>query len=289
MRPVVAGRTSSHVTSAWSPAPRQCHRAGQERPHPPREARRGSRRLRPFPSRVRAGRRRRRLDRPLHRMVGRAHVGWIRITSGAPRNSTRPEIGPFAYRALRSWPSATRTASRSRIGSNTASQRSRPIWSPAGSDSSCLRDAPSGPCSTWTPRKTTNARCATERRRPPTCFYGGSSSIALMASRRTSRVRRLRLRPTGCRFGASLAFAPDVVVWHPTRDRARPFLRAQWLYCRGFAVREGRAGRMPQDLRLRSLVPFVSVARSRRWWGSPTALIVAGSARTAWYRHGTRR
>ena len=68
-------------------------------------------------------------------------------------------------------------------------------------------------------------------------------------------------------LGASLAFAPHVVVWHPTRDRAKPFLRAQWLYCWGFAAREGRARRLPQDLKLKSLVPIVSVARSRRWWG----------------------
>lgn len=67
--------------------------------------------------------------------------------------------------------------------------------------------------------------------------------------------------------GADLVYAPDVVVWHPTRDRARPFLRAQWIYSRGYGVREGRAGRIPQDLRLKALVPVVSVWRTRRWWG----------------------
>jgi glycosyltransferase involved in cell wall biosynthesis len=68
-------------------------------------------------------------------------------------------------------------------------------------------------------------------------------------------------------MGSSLSFASEVVVWHPTRDRAKQFLRAQWIYSRGYAVREGRAGRVPQELRLKALVPFVSPMRSRRWWG----------------------
>jgi glycosyltransferase involved in cell wall biosynthesis len=68
-------------------------------------------------------------------------------------------------------------------------------------------------------------------------------------------------------LGASLAFDPEVVAWHPTRDRARPFLRAQWIYCHGYGARESRAGRFPRDLRLRSLVPIVPQVRSRRWWG----------------------
>lgn len=71
----------------------------------------------------------------------------------------------------------------------------------------------------------------------------------------------------GVASGASLAYAPKVVVWHPTRDRAKPLLRAQWVYGRGYAAHESRAGRTPAGLRPRSLLPVVSVARSRRWWG----------------------
>jgi glycosyltransferase involved in cell wall biosynthesis len=67
--------------------------------------------------------------------------------------------------------------------------------------------------------------------------------------------------------GARLVFAPKVVVWHPTRDRARPFLRAHWIYSRGYGVREGRAGRVPSDLTVKALVPVVPVMRTRRWWG----------------------
>jgi len=67
--------------------------------------------------------------------------------------------------------------------------------------------------------------------------------------------------------GASLAYVPDMVVWHPTRDNARPFLRSQWIYSRGYGVREGRAGRFPNDLRWKHLVPVVPVMRTRRWWG----------------------
>jgi glycosyltransferase involved in cell wall biosynthesis len=68
-------------------------------------------------------------------------------------------------------------------------------------------------------------------------------------------------------LGASLSFAADVVVWHPTRNRAKQYLRAQWIYSRGYAAREGRAGRVPQDIKPKSLVPVVPMLRSRRWWG----------------------
>ncbi len=67
--------------------------------------------------------------------------------------------------------------------------------------------------------------------------------------------------------GASLSFASDVVVHHPTRNAARAFLRTQWVYSRSYAVHEARAGRRPQELSAKALVPVVSVARSRRWWG----------------------
>jgi glycosyltransferase involved in cell wall biosynthesis len=67
--------------------------------------------------------------------------------------------------------------------------------------------------------------------------------------------------------GAELSYGPDVVVWHPTRNRAKPFLRAQWIYSRGYGAREGREGRVPQGLRLRALVPVVQPLRARRGWG----------------------
>jgi GT2 family glycosyltransferase len=64
--------------------------------------------------------------------------------------------------------------------------------------------------------------------------------------------------------GATLAFAPAARVSHPTRNAARPFLRAVWIYNRWYAAREARAGRLPEGLRLRSWVPFVQRVRSRR-------------------------
>jgi glycosyltransferase involved in cell wall biosynthesis len=67
--------------------------------------------------------------------------------------------------------------------------------------------------------------------------------------------------------GARLVYAPDALVWHPTRDRARPFLRAVWIYNRWYAAREARAGRLPEGLRLRSWVPIVQRLRSRRRFG----------------------
>jgi len=66
--------------------------------------------------------------------------------------------------------------------------------------------------------------------------------------------------------GAKLSFASDAVVWHPTRNRAKPFLRAVWIYNRWYAAREARAGRVPEGLRLRSWVPLVQPIRARRRW-----------------------
>jgi glycosyltransferase involved in cell wall biosynthesis len=64
--------------------------------------------------------------------------------------------------------------------------------------------------------------------------------------------------------GVRLTFAPDAVVWHPTRDAARPLLSALWKYNRGYAVHAGRAGRVPDAVKLREWVPIVQTLRSRR-------------------------
>jgi glycosyltransferase involved in cell wall biosynthesis len=66
--------------------------------------------------------------------------------------------------------------------------------------------------------------------------------------------------------GARLDYAAEAVVWHPTRTRAKSFLRAVWIYNRWYAAREARAGRTPEALRLRSLVPVVQPFRARRRW-----------------------
>ena len=66
--------------------------------------------------------------------------------------------------------------------------------------------------------------------------------------------------------GAALSYAPEAIVWHPTRDRAKSFLRAIWIYNRWYAAREARAGRTPEGLRLRSWVPLVQPIRARRRW-----------------------
>jgi len=64
--------------------------------------------------------------------------------------------------------------------------------------------------------------------------------------------------------GAHLAYAPSAVVWHPTRDRARPFLRMVWIMHRWYAAREVRARRRPLGLKLRWWVPFLHVRWRRR-------------------------
>jgi GT2 family glycosyltransferase len=69
------------------------------------------------------------------------------------------------------------------------------------------------------------------------------------------------------RAGYRLAFGRDALVHHPTRNSARPFLKAAWIYNRWYAVRESRARRLPEGLKLRSWVPFVQPIRARRRWG----------------------
>jgi glycosyltransferase involved in cell wall biosynthesis len=66
---------------------------------------------------------------------------------------------------------------------------------------------------------------------------------------------------------ARLTYAPEAVVWHPARTRAKSFLRALWIYNRWYAARESRAGRRPEGLKLRWWVPVAMTVRSRRRWG----------------------
>jgi GT2 family glycosyltransferase len=67
--------------------------------------------------------------------------------------------------------------------------------------------------------------------------------------------------------GARLSYAHDAVVWHPTRDRGKPLLRALWKYNKGYAVHAGRAGVVPDAVKLREWVPVVQTFRSRRRFG----------------------
>jgi glycosyltransferase involved in cell wall biosynthesis len=68
-------------------------------------------------------------------------------------------------------------------------------------------------------------------------------------------------------LGGRLVYAPEADVEHPTRDRARPFLRNVWEMHRSYAAREARAGRLPDGLKLRSWVPLVQPLRARRRFG----------------------
>jgi glycosyltransferase involved in cell wall biosynthesis len=67
--------------------------------------------------------------------------------------------------------------------------------------------------------------------------------------------------------GAALAYAHDATVWHPARTSPRALLRALWKYNHGYAMREGRAGRIPDGVRLRAWVPIVQTFRARKRWG----------------------
>ena len=63
--------------------------------------------------------------------------------------------------------------------------------------------------------------------------------------------------------GARLSFAGEAVVWHPTHDRARPFLHKVWDMHWSAAIRELRAGRRP-TLLTKFYIPFFGMLRSRR-------------------------
>jgi GT2 family glycosyltransferase len=68
--------------------------------------------------------------------------------------------------------------------------------------------------------------------------------------------------------GASLGYAPDVVVWHPVRSDARTIVRRIWVQNRAYAERATRKGERPEGLKLRNLVPVVQTYRARRRWGN---------------------
>lgn len=72
--------------------------------------------------------------------------------------------------------------------------------------------------------------------------------------------------------GSRVVFAPAAVVWHPTHDSARPFLRRIWFQSRWRSVRLARAGIRPYGLRLRWWIPAVSKGRERRRTGRPLLL-----------------
>ena len=67
--------------------------------------------------------------------------------------------------------------------------------------------------------------------------------------------------------GARLSYGHDAVVWHPTRSSGRSLLRALWKYNRGYAIHAGRAGNIPDAVKLREWVPIVQTFRGRRRWG----------------------
>ena len=71
--------------------------------------------------------------------------------------------------------------------------------------------------------------------------------------------------------GARLAFGDDAVVWHPTYER-NEFLRKYVRVNARYALREGRAGRKPDGLKLRNWVPVVQTVRSRRRFGKSLLL-----------------
>jgi glycosyltransferase involved in cell wall biosynthesis len=71
--------------------------------------------------------------------------------------------------------------------------------------------------------------------------------------------------------GGRLVYARNAVVWHPTYERAA-FLRKYLRVNAKFALREGRAGRLPDGVKIRSWIPVVQTFRGRRRVGRPVLL-----------------
>ncbi len=74
------------------------------------------------------------------------------------------------------------------------------------------------------------------------------------------------------REGGWLTYAPKAVVWHPTADSRRYFLRKFYEANHAYARFETHAGRQPDGLKLRSWVPVVQTVRGRRRIGRPLLL-----------------
>jgi GT2 family glycosyltransferase len=72
--------------------------------------------------------------------------------------------------------------------------------------------------------------------------------------------------------GARLVFAPEAVVWHPTKNEARPFLRTLWIMHRWYAARQVRDGHRPLGLKLRWWVPVLLHLRWRKRSGRSLGL-----------------
>lgn len=71
--------------------------------------------------------------------------------------------------------------------------------------------------------------------------------------------------------GLRLVFASDAVVWHPTHNRGRSFLRKVWRIHRALGIRHARQGMRPNLMTIAS-IPILSMARSRRHAGRPLGL-----------------
>ena len=76
--------------------------------------------------------------------------------------------------------------------------------------------------------------------------------------------------------GERLVYGPRAAVSHPTRENGRAVLRAQWIYCRGYAERVTARGELPDGLKLRNWIPVVWVVRARR--GNKVSLLGPDSA-----------
>lgn len=91
------------------------------------------------------------------------------------------------------------------------------------------------------------------------------------------------------RGGARLAYAPDVVVWHPTRASAREFIGKVWTVNRRHGIRESRRGERPSGARVRGWIPILQTLRNRVGAGRPLALELrrldaSGIPATTWDR-----
>jgi hypothetical protein len=72
-------------------------------------------------------------------------------------------------------------------------------------------------------------------------------------------------------LGAQLVYAPHAVVWHPTLDTCREYMRKLWRVSYWATARRARVDEPPSWRGLLGVLPLVGVALSRREKARPIA------------------
>jgi glycosyltransferase involved in cell wall biosynthesis len=195
--------------------------------------------------------------------------GSVRVVSGAPRN---------AYAARND---AVRSSRGHVLAFCDADCRPEPEWLEAGVNALARGDIVAGRIRFTPPRQTTVWTLldvdGSKNHEEQVRLHNAETANLFLSRELFDRLGGFDERQPGygdfelvSRYvdaGARLLYAPDVVVSHPTRNQARPYLRNMWSMHSSYAAFEARAGRLPDGLKLRSWVPVVQTFRARRRLG----------------------